>query len=104
MHRYLGNLYDRQTLVDQLQQAETLSEVAAKTVAVDPGYRGWHANDAHIIYRRKKLSKREKKRLRRPSVIEAMIGHMKNEGLLSRSHSQGLGRRRQPCYLVWSWS
>lgn len=46
MHRYLGNLYNRQTLVDQLQQAETLSEVAAKTVAVDPGYRGWHAIDA----------------------------------------------------------
>ena len=90
MRSYPGNPYDGHTLVDQLQQAETLSGVAAKTVAVDLGYRGWHATDAQIIHRGKKLSKRQKKRLRRRSVIEAMIGHMKNEGLLSRCHLKGL--------------
>ena len=90
MRSYPGNPYDGHTLVDQLQQAETLSGVAVKTVAVDLGYRGWHATDAQINHRGKKLSKRQKKRLRRRSVIEAMIGHMKNEGLLSRCHLKGL--------------
>lgn len=89
MRSYPGNPYDGHTLDDQLQQAEIMSSVRPKTVAVDLGYRGWHDTDADIIHRGKKLSKRQKKRLRRRSVIEAMIGHMKNEGLLDRCHLKG---------------
>ena len=85
-----GNPYDGHTLDDQLQQSETLTGVTAKTVAVDLGYRGRHETQANIIHRGKKLSKRQKKRLRRRSMIEAMIGHMKNDGLLERCHLKGL--------------
>lgn len=63
--------------------------MSPKTVAVDLGYRGRHDTQADIIHRGKKLSKRQKRRLRRRSVIEAMIGHMKNEGLLDRCHLKG---------------
>ena len=89
MRSYPGNPYDGHTLDDQLEQAEIISSVAPKTVAVDLGYRGWHDTGAEIIHRGKKLSKRQKRRLRRRSVVEAMIGHMKNEGLLDRCCLKG---------------
>lgn len=86
---YPGNPYDGHTLDDMLQQAETISAVSAKTVAVDLGYRGKHDTEAEIIHRGKKLSKRQKKRLKRRSAIEATIGHMKVDGLLDRCHLKG---------------
>ena len=85
-----GNPYDGHTLDEQLEQAEILTGVTAKTVSVDLGYRGRHNTKADIIHRGRKLSKRQKKRLRRRSMLEAMIGHMKNDGLLGRCHLKGL--------------
>jgi IS5 family transposase len=85
-----GNPYDGHTLDEQLEQAEILSGTKAKTVAVDLGYRGRHRTHADIIHRGRKLSKRQKKRLKRRSMIEAMIGHMKNDGLMGRCHLKGL--------------
>lgn len=89
MRSYPGNPYDGHTLVDLLQQSEIISSTSAKTVMVDLGYRGWHDTTAEVIHRGKKLSKRQKKRLRRRSAIEAMIGHMKNDGLLEHCHLNG---------------
>ncbi len=86
---YPGNPYDGHTLDDMLQQSETLTDTSVKTVAVDLGYRGRHDTSARVIHRGRKLSKREKARLRRRSMLEAMIGHMKNEGLLDRCHLKG---------------
>lgn len=86
---YPGNPYDGHTLDDLLQQSETLTQVPVKTVAVDLGYRGRHDTQAQIIHRGKKLGKRQKQRLRRRSMLEAMIGHMKNDGLLGRCHLKG---------------
>jgi len=85
-----GNPYDGHTLDEQLEQAEILTGVPAKTVSVDLGYRGRHDTQATIIHRGRKLSKRKKKRLRRRSMLEAMIGHMKNDGMLARCHLKGL--------------
>ena len=86
---YPNNPYDGHTLDDQLEQAETISDVAVKTVVVDLGYRGQHDTQAKVIHRGRKLSKREKKRLKKRSTIEAMIGHMKNDGLLDRCFLKG---------------
>ena len=89
MRSYPGNPYDGDTLDDLLQQAETISDVDIETVAVELGYRGKHDTKANLIHRGRKLSKREKKRLRRRSGLEAMIGHMKSDGLLARCHLKG---------------
>jgi IS5 family transposase len=86
---YPDNPYDGHTLDDLLQQSETLSTVTPKTVAVDLGYRGQHSTKARVIHRGRKLCKREKKRLKRRSMLEAMIGHMKNDGLLERCYLKG---------------
>jgi IS5 family transposase len=90
MRSYPGNPYDGHTLDDLLQQAETITSTEAKTVVVDLGYRGHHATPAKVIHRGRKLSKREKQRLRRRSALEAIIGHMKIDGLLDRCHLKGL--------------
>lgn len=84
-----GNPYDGHTLDEQLEQAETLTGVKVKTVAVDLGYRGKHETQADVIHRGRKLSKRQKKRQCRRSEIEAMIGYMKQDGLLGRCHLKG---------------
>lgn len=89
MRSYPGNPYDGHTLDDMLQQSEIISSTAAKTVVVDLGYRGKHDTKANVIHRGKKLTKRQKKRLRRRSALEAIIGHMKVDGLLARCHLKG---------------
>ena len=89
MRSYPGNPYDRHTLDDRLQQAETITGVEIKDAAVDLGYRGKHHTRAKVIHRGRKLSRREKQRLKRRSMLEAMIGHMKNDGMLSRCHLKG---------------
>ena len=81
--------YDGHTLDDMLQQTETITGVAIKDAVVDLGYRGKHQTQAKVIDRERKLSRREKQRLKRRSMLEAMIGHMKNDGLLSRCHLKG---------------
>ena len=89
MRSYPGNPYDGHTLDDMLQQSETITATKTKTVVVDLGYRGKHDTNADVIHRGRKLSKRRKKRLRRRSAIEAIIGHMKVDGLLDRCHLKG---------------
>ena len=87
---YPGNPYDGHTIDDLLQQAETLSGVEIRDAAVDLGYRSKEiTHAAKIIHRGRKLSKREKGRLKRRSMLEAMIGHMKNDGMLDRSYLKG---------------
>lgn len=89
MRSFAGNPYDGHTLDELLQQAETISGEPVKTVAVDLGYRGQHQTQAKVIHKAKKLSRRDKKRLARRSMIEAFIGHMKNDGRLSRCNLKG---------------
>ncbi len=82
MRCYAGNPYDGHTLDDMLCQAEAISGVKAKTAGVDLDYRGRHETKVKVIHRGNKLSNRDKKRLRRRSMLEAIIGHMKNESRL----------------------
>ena len=90
MRSYPGNPYDGHTLDDMLEQSAIISGVEARTVAVDLGYRGHHETPAQVIHRGKRLSRRARQRLRRRSALEAVIGHMKNDGLLDRCHLKGL--------------
>lgn len=84
-----GNPYDGHTLDELLARTQQVTDRAIKTVVVDLGYRSRHRTSAKVIHRGKKLSKAEKKRLRRRSMLEAMIGHMKNDGALDRCYLKG---------------
>ena len=69
MRSYPGNPYDGHTLDDMLQQTETISGIEIKDAVVDLGYRGKHQTQAKIIHRGRKLSRREKQRLKRRSML-----------------------------------
>ena len=87
---YPGNPYDGHTLDDQLQQAETLSGVTPTHCYVDRGYRGHGVSRCRVfISGQRRLSRRQKRALRRRSAIEPEIGHMKNDGLLGRCFLKG---------------
>ena len=87
---YPGNPYDGHTLDDQLQQAETLSGVTPTHCYVDRGYRGHGVTRSRVfIAGQRRLSRRQKRALRRRSAIEPEIGHMKNDGRLRRCFLKG---------------
>lgn len=87
---YPGNPYNGHTLYDQLQQVEIITGVKPTHCYVDRGYRGHGIKDIDIkISGQRRLSKRQKKALRRRSAIEPDIGHMKTDGLLGRCFLKG---------------
>ena len=87
-----GNPYDGHTLAEAVEQAATIAERPVREVFVDRGYRGVELEDTGIFrpgQRRPKLSRRQRARLRRRSLIEAVIGHMKTDNRLGRNYLLG---------------
>ena len=95
-HALPGNPYDGHTLVWSLAHTKLNTGVPIKTAVVDKGYRGsraaWPGAEVVIPGQRSKDEahrQRRRKQLRRRSVIEALIGHMKTDGLLHRNWLKG---------------
>jgi len=89
---FTGNPYDGHTLAATLDQARSVSGVAAERIYVDKGYRGHdYAGDGTVMIagRRRGLSATMRRELRRRSAIEATIGHMKTDGRLDRNFLLG---------------
>jgi transposase, IS5 family len=87
-----GNPYDGHTLPDALQQVETLTDQRPRPVVVDRGYRGHGVKDTTVLIsdRRRGLTPRLARLLRRRSAIEPEIGHMRTDGRLARCALKGL--------------
>jgi IS5 family transposase len=87
-----GNPYDGHTLAAVVDATEKLTGCAIERAYVDKGYRGHRtANPRRVFISGQKrgvfgIIKRE---LRRRSAIEAVIGHMKTDGHLSRCYLKG---------------
>jgi IS5 family transposase len=95
-HALPGNPYDGHTLTWSLAQTKLNPGVAIKTAVVDKGYRGhktgWPGVEVVIPGQRSRDEahrQQRRKQLRRRSVIEALIGHMKTDGLLGRNWLKG---------------
>jgi len=91
-----GNPYDRHTLKAQIAQTNRLLEGTQRTVkqaAVDLGYRGVEKDnpDIQIIHRGKasKLSRQQRRWLRRRQAIEPGIGHLKSDHRMNRCYLPG---------------
>lgn len=87
-----GNPYDGHTLNDSLTQAEKVTNRKLNgAVFVDKGYRGHNYQGEASVYisGRKRLKDSLKKWLKRRSVIEATIGHMKQSSCLDRNYLKG---------------
>ncbi|WP_338844876.1 IS5 family transposase [Massilia sp. W12] len=87
-----GNPYDGHTLYEALEQAAILTDTLPKEAFTDLGYRGGTApSGVKVFHRRLKrnITARLRRDIRRRSAIEPVIGHMKNDGRLSRNWLKG---------------
>ena len=67
------------TLAEQLEQTAILTDTPVKTALVDLGYRGREVDGIRILHRGKpkRMSKAEKRLLKRRQAVEPSIGHLK---------------------------
>jgi IS5 family transposase len=89
-----GNPFDGHTLSSSIEQAERLGSFKAQEIYVDRGYRGHDYNGGGIVHivrlGWRKLPRRLRRWLKRRSVVEAVIGHSKNECRLARNYLLGV--------------
>ncbi|WP_235013523.1 transposase, partial [Spiribacter roseus] len=116
-----GNPYDGDTLAEQLEQTAILTDTPVKTALVDLGYRGREVEGIRILHRGKpkRMSKAEKRLLKRRQAVEPSIGHLKADHRMRRNFLKGaLGDAMNPilaaagfkvCWLMrwlvvlWRW-
>ncbi len=86
-----GNPYDGHTLHEALEQVEILTDRRPDMAFVDRGYRGHGVETVKVFISgaRRGVTRTIAKQLRRRSAIEPMIGHMKNDGRLTRCPLKG---------------
>ncbi|TSE18502.1 Transposase DDE domain protein [Tepidimonas alkaliphilus] len=91
-----GNPYDGHTLQAQLEQATILMQdtgVKPSTAYADLGYCGVQADvpDVRLVHRGKikRLTRQERKLLKRRQAIEPLIGHLKADHRMDRCHLKG---------------
>ena len=86
-----GNPYDGHTLSEALEQVEIVTDQKPEIAFVDRGYRGHGVQDVKVFISgaRRGVTRTIAKLLRRRSAIEPMIGHMKNDGRLTRCPLKG---------------
>ncbi len=82
------------TLSAQVAQVERLTETPVTTCRVDKGYRGKDCkvkgvDVIHTGLSKKRMSRAMRKKLKRRSAIEPIIGHMKSDGKLGRCYLKG---------------
>ena len=86
------NPYDGHTLAVVIDATEELTGFAIERAYVDKGYRGHDTANPHRVFvsgQKRGVFGIIKRELRRRSAIEAVIGHMKNDGHLGRCHLKG---------------
>ena len=87
-----GNPYDGHTLAAVIEDTERLTGREIERAYVDKGYRGHDAANPRRVFisgQKRGVFGAIKRELRRRSAIEAVIGHMKDEGHLGRCYLKG---------------
>ena len=91
---FKGNPHDSKTLSTTVSSVESNTGVPVKEICVDKGYRGHDYKGSAKVFisgsSNAKLTISEKKRKKRRSAIEPVIGHMKREHRLGRCFLKGL--------------
>ena len=87
-----GRPFDGHTLNTVTQKMIGITGIEPKRIYVDRGYRGHDYPNKHRVYRsgqKRGVFGTIKKELRRRSVIEPVIGHLKSDGHLGRNYLKG---------------
>jgi len=87
-----GRPYDGHTLKQVVESTQAITGVEAQRIYVDRGYRGHDYEKAHRVFRsgqKRGVVNTIKKELRRRSVVEPVIGHLKSDGHLGRNYLKG---------------
>lgn len=87
-----GNPYDGHTLAAVIEGTEKLTGCEIECAYVDKGYRGHETANPRRVFisgQKRGVFGAIKRELRRRSAIEAVIGHMKNDGHLGRCYLKG---------------
>jgi IS5 family transposase len=89
-----NNPYDGHTLAATLASVEQNTGVRPTDAYVDKGYRGHHYQGATAVHiagsSHRGLSRTQRKRCRRRSAVEPLIGHMKSDHRMGRCFLKGL--------------
>jgi IS5 family transposase len=89
---FKDNVHDSKTLEETLAQHERLTNVEAKEVFVDRGYRGLkHIGNTQIHYPKpdKNITKTKRNKHKRRAAIEPVIGHLKHDYRMARNFLKG---------------
>lgn len=87
-----GNPFDGHTLETCLDQVEQLTGIRPKQTYADNGYRGHNEKRSDVFVARQAKSRKTatiRKAMKRRSVVEPLIGHLKNDGHLGRNFLKG---------------
>lgn len=86
-----GNPYDGGTLTEQLEQVGILTETKPAATFVDLGYRAREQDGTEIIHRGKfkRLTRAQRKALKRRQAVEPVIGHLKSDHRIDRNWLKG---------------
>lgn len=89
-----GNPYDGHTLKEALEDIKKNIGRAPKKAAVDQGYKGHKialtsGTAVYITGQKRGVTATIKRWLKRRAVVEPIIGHAKNDGLLGRNYLKG---------------
>ena len=87
-----GRPFDGHTLKTVTQKMIGITGIEPQRIYVDRGYRGHDYPNKHRVYRsgqKRGVFGVIKKELRRRSVIEPIIGHLKSDGRLGRNYLKG---------------
>ena len=91
-----GNPYDGHTLATVLSAVETTTGAEVMRIIADAGYRG-HGAPApydmrvYTVGQKRRMTPEIKRRMRRRSAVEPVIGHLKAEHRMGRNHLAGAG-------------
>ena len=95
--------YDGHTLNTVLEGLKQLTGGKLQRVYVDRGYRGHDYPNKHVVYRsgqKRGVTGVIKKELRKRSLVEPVIGHLKSDGHLGRNYLKGQLGDQQNALLV----
>ena len=87
-----GKPYDGHTLNNVLTSVESQTGITIERAYVDKGYRGHNYPKKRRVFmsgQKRGITPTIKKELKRRSVVEPLIGHLKNEGHLGRNYLYG---------------